>query len=73
VEVRLDSPKGALISKADIPSDTGKDRMKFAEIALPVAEQTDNRFHDLYFVLKNENSPSTPTGAIDWIRFDLRR
>jgi hypothetical protein len=47
--------------------------MKFAEIALPVAEQTDNRFHDLYFVLKNENSPSTPTGAIDWIRFDLRR
>ena len=73
VEVRLDSPKGTLVGKAALPSDTGNDRMKFAEIALPVTDPGDGAFHDLFFVLKNENSPSKGTGAIDWVRFDLRR
>ncbi|MFM7399733.1 MAG: c-type cytochrome, partial [Bacteroidota bacterium] len=73
VEVRLDSPKGTLVGKAALPSDIGNDRMKFAEIALPVTDPGDGAFHDLFFVLKNENSPSKGTGAIDWVRFDLRR
>jgi cytochrome c len=73
VEVRLDSPKGTLVGKVALPSDTGNDRMKFAEIALPVTDPGDGAFHDLFFVLKNENSPSKGTGAIDWVRFDLRR
>ncbi len=46
--------------------------MEFAEIAAPVTDPGDGKFHDLYFVLKNENNPSKAVGAVDWVRFDLR-
>jgi cytochrome c len=72
VEIRLDSPKGTLIGKAAIPADNGHDRMPFTEIAAPLTDPGDGQFHDLYFVLKNENNPSKPVAAVDWVRFDLR-
>jgi cytochrome c len=72
VEIRLDSPKGTLIGKAIIPADNGQDRMPFAEIAAPITDLGGGKFHDLYFVLKNENNPSKAVAAMDWVRFDLR-
>jgi cytochrome c len=72
VEIRLDSPKGKLVAKADVPSKKEGIKMEFAEIAAPVTDPGDGKFHDLYFVLKNENNPSKAVGAVDWVRFDLR-
>jgi cytochrome c len=71
VEIRLDSPKGKLVGKADIPSKSATGKMTFADIAAPITNPGDGKFHDLYFVLKNENSPSGAVGAVDWVRFDL--
>ena len=71
VEIRLDSPKGALIGKAMIPAKNKATKMEFAEIAASLTEQGDGKFHDLYFVLKNENNPSKAIAAVDWVRFDL--
>ena len=31
------------------------------------------RFHDLYFVAKNENKPSQGIAAVDWVRFNFLR
>jgi cytochrome c len=72
VEVRLDSPKGLLVGKADIPSKAAQKNMPFAEISAAITDPGDGAFHDVYFVLKNENAPATPIGAVDWVRFDLK-
>jgi cytochrome c len=72
MEIRLDSPKGQLIGKANIPSQSTSQTMEFAEITAPITDPGDHQFHDLYFVLKNENAPSKPVAAIDWVRFDLK-
>lgn len=71
VELRLDSPKGKLAGEVKINVTKGKGKMEFAEITLPLAVQPDGKFHDLYFVLKNENNPSQQVAAVDWVRFNL--
>jgi hypothetical protein len=46
--------------------------MTITEINIPIRQDlTDKKFHDLYIVLRNENAPSQPVGALDWIRFEL--
>ena len=71
VEIRRDSPKGALIGKAVIPTKPAGLKMEFVEINAALSDLGDGKFHDLYFVLKNENNPSKVVGAVDWVRFDL--
>jgi cytochrome c len=72
VEIRLDSPKGTLIGKADIPVKDGSKLMEFVAIDAALQTTGDGKFHDLYFVLKNEKAPSKAVGAVDWVRFDMR-
>ncbi len=72
VEIRLNSPKGALLGMASLPQKEATAKMEFTEVNVPLNGVPDGDFHDLYFVLKNENSPSKPVAAIDWVRFDLR-
>jgi Carbohydrate binding module (family 6) len=72
VEIRLDSPKGTLIGKAIIPVKNEGLKMEFTEVAAQLTEPSDGKFHDLYFVLKNENAPSKAVGAVDWVRFDMK-
>lgn len=71
VEIRLDSPKGLLIGKADLVMKPGGTSMEFAETNVPLNRTNDRKFHDVYFVFKNERNPSRSIGAIDWVRFDL--
>jgi hypothetical protein len=72
VEIRLNSPKGALLGTSNLPQKEATAKMEFTEVNVPLNAVPDSDFHDLYFVLKNENSPSKPVAAIDWVRFDLR-
>lgn len=72
VEVRLGSEKGKLLGQAVLPQKAAGAKMEFAEINVPLTTASDGAFHDLYFVLKNENNPSKPVAAVDWVRFDLR-
>jgi cytochrome c len=73
MELRLDSPKGPLLGKVVIPIPVGGEKMGFTELNLPLSNApTDGKFRDVYFVLRNENNPSQPVAAIDWVRFDLR-
>lgn len=72
VEIRLGSPKGTLLGKAVLPQKDSGARMEFMELNVPLQTPADGAFHDVYFVLKNENDPSRPVAAVDWVRFDLR-
>ena len=72
VEIRLGSAKGELLGKADLPQKKGGVKMEFVEISTPLSTAVRTGFHDLYFVLKNENDPSKAVAAVDWVRFDLR-
>ena len=71
IELRLDSPGGLILGQAKIPTEKVADTMEFTELTLPVTTQADGKFHDLYFVLKNENNPSQQVTAVDWVRFEL--
>ena len=72
IELRLDSPTGPLAGKVPVPSKNAPANMEFSEVVLPLEARSDGKFHDLYFVVKNENNPSQPAAAVDWVRFDLR-
>ncbi|MCC7465309.1 MAG: hypothetical protein IT261_03520 [Saprospiraceae bacterium] len=72
IEVRLGSAKGKLIGQVVLPVPKPAERMLFAEVNIPLEPVTDGAFQDLYFVLKNENTPSQPVIAVDWVRFDMR-
>jgi len=55
-----------------VPAGKGGGKMEFVELTLPLtASPKDGKFHDLYFVLKNENNPSQQVTAMDWVRFEL--
>ncbi|MCB9308388.1 MAG: ThuA domain-containing protein [Lewinellaceae bacterium] len=71
IELHLDAPDGPLAGKVPVPEKNSAERMAFSEVVLLLEAKGDGRFHDLYFVVKNENNPSTPVTAIDWIRFNL--
>jgi cytochrome c len=70
IEARLGSAKGKLLGQVVLPVPEQAPRMKFTEVNIPLEAVTDGAFHDLYFVLKNENTPSKPVIAVDWVRFD---
>ena len=72
VEIRLSSPKGTLLGKAVVPRKDPGAKMEFMELNVPLQTPAGGAFHDVYFVLKNENDPSKPVAAVDWVRFDLR-
>ena len=72
VEIRLGSPKGTLLGKVALPKKAANPQMEFTEVNIPLASVANAGFHDLYFVLKNENDPSKLVAAVDWVRFDLR-
>ncbi len=72
VEIRLGSTKGPLLGKAVLPHNGAKASMEFVEVSVPLLDSTDDAFHDVYFVFKNENNPSKPVAAVDWVRFDLK-
>lgn len=72
MEIRLDSPTGALIGSVAIPAKNGgAGRMEISELSAPLNMMPDGKFHDVYFVLKNENNPSQQVAAVDWVRFEL--
>lgn len=72
IEIHLDRPKGLLIGSAPVPASKPASKMTITEINIPIRQDlTDKKFHDLYIVLRNENAPSQPVGALDWIRFEL--
>lgn len=72
IEIRIGSPKGIVLGSAVLPVKNSGSKMEFAEINLPLSNVKVEGFQDLYFVLKNENNPSKPIAAVDWVRFDLR-
>ncbi len=72
IEVRLGSAKGKLLGQVVLPVPEQAARMTFTEVNIPLEAVNDGSFHDLFFVLKNENAPSKPVIAVDWVRFDMR-
>ena len=74
IELRLDHPAGRLIGSVAVPAENAPANMVFSEVTLPVDQSawpTDGAFHDLYFVMKNENFPSQNVTVVDWVRFNL--
>lgn len=72
LEIRLDAPNGSVAGVAQLPASARAERLAIQEITLQINQAADGRFHDLFFVVKNENSPAQAVAAVDWIRFDLR-
>ena len=72
VEIRLGSPKGELLGKIPVPKKAAGPKMEFVEVNIPISVAVQDGFHDVYFVLINENDPSKSVAAVDWVRFDLR-
>ncbi len=60
-----------LAGRVQVPERNVPGKMEFYELILPVTLPPDQKFHDLYFVIKNENNPSKPVMAVDWLRFNL--
>lgn len=71
IELRLDSPDGPTAGQVDIQASMPATEMTFLEKTLTLSIPADGQFHDLYFVFKNENEPSKPVAAVDWVRFNL--
>ncbi len=74
IELRLDNPNGPLAGMVALPKINTPDKMTFSEVTLPIDQAlwpSDGAFHDLYFVLKNENYPSKNVAVVDWVRFNL--
>lgn len=71
IELHLDSPEGPLVGKVEVPASNDPGKMAFLEKNLLLESVSDRRFHDLYFVVKNENDPQKPVTAVDWIRFNI--
>lgn len=72
LEVRLDSPNGPLVSSAKIQGHNPPKRMEFSTLDLPLAVRvSDEKFHDVYLVVKNPGSGTEPVVALDWVRFDF--
>lgn len=71
IELHLDSPNGPLAGQVQIPTRNELRYMRFISVNLPIALPPDGKFHDLYFVAKNENQPSLGIAAVDWVRFDF--
>ena len=71
LELHLDSPNGPLAGRVQVPERNVPGKMEFYELSLPVTPPADHDFHDLYFVVKNENNPSQEVMAVDWLRFGL--
>lgn len=71
VELRLDSPEGALIGQVEVGASEAEDKMEFLEKKMAFLPPADGRFHDLYFVFKNDKQPKRPVVAVDWVRFHL--
>ncbi len=71
LELRLDGPNGPLAGTVPLPPGKTGDPLSVIEVQMPLARPADGRFHDLYFVLKNENFPSRTVGAVDWVRFEM--
>ncbi|GAA4407595.1 hypothetical protein GCM10023187_28420 [Nibrella viscosa] len=66
IEVRLDSPKGQVISTATF-TPTG-DWRKAADISAPI--QDPGGKHTLYFVFTNKEQPTQNLAALTWINFE---
>ncbi len=73
MELHLDGPKGPLAGTVALPPGKKGEPMSVAEFPMPLTLPPDGRFHDLYFVLKNENFPSRTVAAVDWLRFEMRK
>lgn len=73
LELRLDRPDGPLAGSVRIEKAPGNGtKMTFSEATLPLNYTPTGRFHDLYFVAKNPQSPSQTVAVVDWVRFDLK-
>lgn len=70
MEVHLDKPGGPMLGTLEEPKANEK-RMVFHEKTLPLPKPTDNRYHDLYFVFKNESNQGQGVFSLDWVRFDI--
>lgn len=70
IELRLGSPRGPKIGEAKITVANGA-KMAFSEVNIPLGQPADGRWHDVYFVLKNESSGSSNVAAVDWVRFEF--
>lgn len=72
LELRLGAPDGPLLGQTVIPERNNPNRMEFQVLSLNLDNPpTDGRFHDLYFVAKNEQKPSQGVAAVDWVRFNF--
>ncbi len=70
VEIRLGNAAGKLLGTAKLEGKNGVD-MNFSEVNVPISEPSDGRFHNLFFVLKNENNASSQVATVDWVRFEF--
>jgi hypothetical protein len=73
IELRLDSPDGILAGAIEIPATNSAGKMEFMVRMLTATAPADDRFHDIYFVFKNENALSRPVAAVDWVRFNVQQ
>ena len=71
LELHLDYPDGPLAGSVQVPEKNAPGKMEFYELILPITLPPDHKFHDLYFVVKNEKNPSKSIMAVDWLRFNL--
>ncbi|MEI6411827.1 MAG: ThuA domain-containing protein [Bacteroidota bacterium] len=71
IELHLDAADGPLLGTATIEARNNPKNMEFSEVQIQVSGTADGKYHNLFFVLKNEKNPSEFVGMVDWVRFEL--
>lgn len=74
IELHLDAPDGRLLGSAAIPSVDKPGATAFSEVLIPADRSNwpnDGAFHDLYFVIRNDQQSSSIATSVDWVRFNL--
>ncbi|MBI3720837.1 MAG: ThuA domain-containing protein [Sphingobacteriales bacterium] len=72
LEIHVDKADGALLGTINLPSATETGKLQTVSLAGKDAKWlNDGQYHDVYFVIKNENSGSKPVIGLDWIKFVL--
>jgi cytochrome c len=71
IELHLDSPKGPMVGSVAVPKITMTSKIAYFDVQVPVQWKPDGKYHDLYFVVRNENNPSQAVAAVDWVRFEM--
>jgi cytochrome c len=75
IELHVDGIGGQLLGSIEIPAATSSVSGAIKTLTLAIEESkwiNDGLFHNLFFIIKNQNAGAKPVLGIDWVKFILK-